>query len=82
MQLCFQTFSSFWTSVVTLPVATATVEHSFSQMKIVKRRLSSRLNDVNLARLMQIAIEGPQLTTTEFNEILDILKETNCRSLL
>ena len=35
--------------LLTLPVGTATVEHSFSQMKMVKTRLRSRLNDVNLA---------------------------------
>ena len=31
---------------------------------------------------MQIAIEGPQLSTTDFNEIRDILKENNCHILL
>ena len=51
-------------------------------MKVVKTRLSSRMNDVNLARLMRIAIEGPQLSTTDFSEILDIFKETNLRILL
>ena len=34
--------------LLTLPVGTATVESSFSQMKMVKTRLHSRLNDVNL----------------------------------
>ena len=65
--------------LLTLPVGTATctVECSFSQMKMVKTRLRSRLSDVNLARLMRIAIEGPQLSATDFSEILDILKETN-----
>ena len=32
---------------------------------------------MNLARLMRIAIEGPQLSTTDFSEILEIFKETN-----
>ena len=68
--------------LLTLPVETATVERSFSQMKMVKTRLRFRLNDVNFARLMKIAIEGPRLSTTDFNEILDILKETNLRILL
>ena len=71
-----------WLRSVTLTAMwSATVERSFSQMKMVKTRLCSRLNDVNLARLI-IAIEGPQLSTTDFNEILDILKETNHRILL
>ena len=37
---------------LTLLVGTATVECSFSQMKMVKTRLCSRLNDVNFERLM------------------------------
>ena len=61
--------------LLTLPVGTETVERSFSQMKMVKTRLRSKLNDVNLARLMRIAIEGPQLSTTDFSNILDIFKE-------
>ena len=38
----------------------------------VKTRLCSRLNDVNLTRLMRIEIDDPQLSTTDFSEILDI----------
>ena len=52
--------------LLTLPVGTATVERSFSQMKMVNTRLHSRLNDVNLTRLMRIAIEGPQLILVKF----------------
>ena len=44
--------------------------------------LYSRLNDVNRARLMRIAIEGPQLSKADFNEIIDILKETSRHVLL
>ena len=62
--------------LLTWPVGTATVERSFRQVKMVKTRLRSRLNDVNLARQMRIAIKGPQLSTTDFSEILDIFKET------
>ena len=58
--------------MLTLPVGTATVERSFSQTKI---RLRNRLSDLNLTRLMRIAIEGPQLNLVNFNEILDIFKE-------
>ena len=52
-------------------MATATVEPSFSQMKIVKTRLCNRLSDINLARLMLIVIEGPELTSANVNEILE-----------
>ena len=42
--------------MLTLPVGTATVERSFSQMKMIKTRLRNRLNDTNPKRLMRIAM--------------------------
>ena len=65
--------------LLTLPVGTASVERSFSQMKLVKTRLRNRITDDNLARLMHIAIEGPELTVVDFDKVLDIFKEKNCR---
>ena len=38
--------------LLALPVGTATVERTFSQMKLVKTRLRNRISDTNLARLM------------------------------
>ncbi len=58
--------------LLAIPVSTATVERSFSQMKLVKNRLGSRLSDVSLAQLMRVAIEGPELTKVNFEEILAI----------
>ena len=60
--------------LLVLPVGIASVKRSFSQMKLVKTRLRSRINDRNLARLMRIATEGPELVHVDFNEILDILR--------
>ncbi len=62
-----------------LPVGTATVERSFSHMKMIKTRLRNRLSDENLIHLMRIAIEGPDLSEVNFNEILDIFKQKNRR---
>ena len=62
-----------------LPVGTTSVECSFSQMKLVKTRLRSRINDRNLVRLMRITTEGPELVQVDFNEILDIFKAQNHR---
>ena len=42
--------------MLTLPVGTATVERSFSQMKMIKTRLRNHLNDTNPKRLMRIAM--------------------------
>ena len=63
--------------MLALPVSTASVERSFSQMKLIKTRLRSRLSDMNLEHLMKIAIEGPPLTDVDFSEILDIFKLKN-----
>ena len=64
--------------ILALPVGTATVERSFSQMKMIKTGFD-RLNDSNLTRLMRIAIEGPELNSVNFAEILDIFKQKNRR---
>ncbi len=68
--------------LLAIPVSTATVERSFSQMKLVKNRLRSRLSDVSLAQLMRVAIEGPEPTKVNFEEILAIFGQQNRRILL
>ena len=42
---------------LSIPVGTASVERSFSRMKMIKIRLRNRLGEQNLAHLMRIAIE-------------------------
>ena len=69
-------------TLLVLPVGTATFERSFSQMKLVKTRLRSRISDSNLPKFMHIAIEGPELSFIDFNKILDVFKESNRRTLL
>ena len=41
-----------------IPVTTATVERSFSSMKLIKTRLRSRLGEETLEHTMRICIEG------------------------
>ena len=48
-------------------------------MKIFKTTLRNRTSDVNLPKLMRIAIEGPDLSIINFQEILEVLKETTHR---
>ena len=48
-------------------------------MKMVKTRLRNRISDVNLPKLMRIAIEGPDLSIIDFQEILEVFKETTHR---
>ena len=58
---------------LTLPVSTASVERSFSQMKLIKTRLRSQLSVDSLSDLMKIAIESPnELTETDLENIVDI----------
>ena len=63
--------------LLVLPVGTATVERSFSRMKQIKTRLRNRLNDANLSHLMRIAIEGPELSSINFDKVLEVFKEKN-----
>ena len=58
--------------LLVLPVGTASVERSFSQMKLAKTRLRSRINGRNLAGLMPIATEGPELINVVLMKFLDI----------
>ena len=65
--------------MMALPVGTASVERSFSQMKLIKTCLRSHLSDSNLEYLMKIAINGTQLTDVDFDGILNNLKQKNRR---
>ncbi len=78
----FPQMFSLMNILLAIPVSTATVERSFSQMKLVKNRLRSRLSDVSLTQLMRVAIEGPELTTVNFEEILAIFGQQNRHILL
>ena len=57
---------------LTIPVGTASVEHSFSQMKMIKSRLRNRLGEANLSYLMKIALESPEtLSDEELEQIMN-----------
>ena len=42
--------------------------------KMIKTRLRSRLTDVTLAKQMRIAIEGPEQSSVNFEEALEVFK--------
>ena len=65
-----------------LPVSTATVERSFSDMKQIKDRLRNRLLPVAMFKLMIIAIEGPPLLEVDFDAVLALWKAMKPRRLL
>ncbi len=67
---------------VILPVTTATVERSFSDMKFVKTRLRSRLSEETLDQAMRVRIEGPEkLSYRELETIVEHWKNQKKRRL-
>ena len=66
----FPNLSALASICLSIPVGTASVERSFSQMKMIKTRLRNRLGERNLAHLMRIAIETPEELPNE--KIVDI----------
>ena len=63
-----------------LPVSTATVEHSFSDMKQIKDR--NRLLPALMFKLMIITIEGPPLHEVDLDAVLAMWKTMKPRRLL
>ena len=70
------------TIAMVLPVSTATVERSFSDMKQIKDRLRNRLLPASMFKLMIIAIEGPPLHEVNFDAVLALWKAMKPRRLL
>ena len=68
---------------IILPVTTATVERSFSDMKLIKTRLRNRLGEESLDQTMRICIEGPDtLNNDELKCIRTHWKEQKPRRLI
>ena len=64
---------------LSIPVTTASVERSFSQMKLIKTCLRSSLNDKSLSNLMKIALESPDELTDSHLEVVDVWKRKSRR---
>ena len=63
-----------------IPVSTASVERSFSQMKLIKTRLHNTLSDCSLSHLMKIAIEAPEvLSDSDLDEIVNVWQRKSRR---
>ena len=73
MQTMFPNLSILANVCLTIPVGTATVERSFSHMKMVKSRLRNRLGEANFSYLMKIALEFPEaLSDEELEKIVTV----------
>ena len=69
----FPNLSKIGAICLSIPVTTASVERSFSQMKQIKTHLRSSLNDKSLSNLMKIALESPdELTDSHLEEVANV----------
>ena len=80
LKTMFPNLNTLATISLSIPVATASVERSFSQTKLIKTRLRNRLSDTSLSHLMKIAIESPDtLLDTDHEDIVDTWNRKNRR---
>ena len=69
----FPNLSKIGAICLSIPVTTASVERSFSLMKLIKTRLRSSLNDKSLSNLMKVALESPdELTDSHLEEVVNV----------
>ena len=72
----FPTLARLATIAMILPVSTATVERSFSNMKLIKTRLRNRLGDETLDQAMRVSVEGKsKLTAEDLDDIIITILE-------
>ena len=80
MRTLFPNLCKIATITLSIPVSTASVERSFSQMKLIKARLRSSQNDKSLSHHMKIAIESPaELTDSHLKKVVDVWNRKNRR---
>ena len=83
MQTMFPNLSILANVCLTIPVGTASVERSFSQMKMIKSRLRNQLGEANLSYLMKITLESPEaLSDEELEQIVNIFGLESLEELL
>ena len=72
LQIMYPGLNTLAKICMTIPVGTASVERSFSQMKLIKTRLRNRLGEENLSRL-QSSHQKERLQDEQLEQILDTL---------
>uniref|UniRef100_A0A8R7U124 HAT C-terminal dimerisation domain-containing protein n=2 Tax=Triticum urartu TaxID=4572 RepID=A0A8R7U124_TRIUA len=65
--------------ILTLPVSTATTEHAFSAMKVVKTRLRNKMEDMFLRDCLLIYIEKEIAVGFSTDAIIDEFNTTDRR---
>ena len=78
LKTMFPSLNTLANVCLSIPVGTASVERSFSEMKMT--RLRNRIGEFSLSYLMKIAIESPEkLYEMELENIVDIWNRKNRR---
>ena len=78
----FPNLAKVATILEVLPVTTATVERSFSSMKLIKTRLHSRMGEKTFDHAMRICIKGPdRLSNDTLESVADSYKEVKQQKL-
>ena len=72
----FPNISTLVKICLAITIGTASVERSFSQVKLIKTRLRNRIGQSSLLYLMKIAIKTPEkLTDEDLNNIVNVCME-------
>ena len=80
LKTMFPSLNTLANVCLSIPVGTASVERSFSEMKMIKTRLRNRIGESSLSHLMKIAIESPEkLCEMELENIVDVWNRKNRR---
>ena len=80
--VAFPNLSKLAAILSVLSVTTATVERTFSNMKLIKTRLRKRMGDDTLDSTMRISIEGPgHLSNDILEEVIDHYKAVKTRKI-
>ena len=79
LQAMFPNRNTLANICLTIPVATASVKRSFSQMKMIKTRLRNRMGEKSLSHLMKISIESPEKLSDSDLETIVIVNRNNGR---
>ena len=73
LQTMFPNLSTLSNICLAIPISTASVERSFSQIKLIKTRLRNRIGESSLSYLMKISMETPErLSDNDLENIIDI----------
>ena len=76
----FPSLTMLLKTYATIPVTTASVERSFSKLKLIKTVLRNRCGEKRLSDLMLLSIEGD--ISIDQNKVIDIYKQMAKRRIL